>query len=317
LDFDTIVLISTSFLFLATSRGVHVYSTTESLLVRTLPIQDVVSFALSLSNSSFLYVVTSSSEIVLFDWTTGEELKKSFFTLPVSAVAIAQLAATKQDMLFAIQSEDSEDGLRDHITVQNISSTSVRLFFVSMQTLRHLKVLDNGRTIIAASETQLCIGTLNGEPLDASTELADLPSRYVWRTLKTTEPVTCLDAQLRSLSSKKQRVIVDLVFGNAKGEVIVYEDILYKLEENEKFKVKDLGLKPVINHWHREAPATVKWSLDGTNLAIFWRTWLTKDRQLSHIRRQGDCAVSMAARDFQASTPSSLDLCDRIPLCLS
>jgi NET1-associated nuclear protein 1 (U3 small nucleolar RNA-associated protein 17) len=210
---------------------------------------------------------------VLSDWTTGEEIKKSSFTLPISAVAIVQIPGAKQDTLFAIQREESEGDLKDHITVRNISSPSVNLFFVPMQTLRHLKVLDNGRTIIAASETQLCIGTLSGAPLDASTELTDLPSRYVWRTLKTIEPVTCLDAQVRTASSsdtsKKQRLIFDLVFGNLKGEVIVYEDILFKLEENERLKGKDVALKPIVNHWHREARATVKWSFDGKNIAHF------------------------------------------------
>jgi NET1-associated nuclear protein 1 (U3 small nucleolar RNA-associated protein 17) len=267
LNFRLSVLISTRFLFLATSRDVQVYSTSESLLVRSLPIREVVTYSLSLSNSNFLYAVTASREVVLLDWTTGKEIKKSASVMPISAIAIAQISKTNQDTLFAIQREESEDGLRDHITVQDISSPAVRLFFVSMQSLRHLQVLDHGRMIIAASETQICIGTLTGSPLDASTELADLPSRYVWRTLKAIEPVTCLDAQIRTASSsgssKKQRLICDLVFGNLKGEVIVYEDILFKLEENEKLKGKDMALKPIVNHWHREAPATVKWSLDG------------------------------------------------------
>jgi NET1-associated nuclear protein 1 (U3 small nucleolar RNA-associated protein 17) len=265
-------LTSNRYLFLATLREVQVYSTSESLLVRTLPIRHVVTYALSLSNSNFLYVVTSSNKIVLFDWTTGREVKRSAFTLPISGVAVAQISEVKQDTLFAIQKEECEDGLRDHITIQNISSPSVSLFFVSMQTLKYLKVLDNGRTIIAASETQLCIGTLSGAALDASTEPADLPSRYVWRTLKTIEPVTCLDAQVRTTSSsgasKKQRLIVDLVFGNLKGEIIIYEDIVHKLEENEKLKGKDMPLKPIVNHWHREAPSTVKWSLDGKKLCV-------------------------------------------------
>lgn len=234
--------------------------------MRALPIQRVVTYTLSTSNPNLLYAV-SSREIVLFDWTTGKEVKRSASPLPISAIAIARFSETKQDTLFAIQREQSEEGLRDHITVQNISSPPVRLFFVSMQTLKYLKVLSNGRTIITASETQLCVGTLNGPALSASTELSDLPSRYVWRTLRSVEPVTCLDAQVRSASfsgsSKEQRLIVDLVFGNLKGEIIVYEDIVHKLEENEKLKGKDITLKPIVSHWHREAPATVKWSLDG------------------------------------------------------
>ncbi|TLD37489.1 WD40 repeat-like protein [Venturia nashicola] len=263
---DPVFSTDEKFLFLATPRCVQVYSASESRLVRALPIESVVTYTLSVSNPNLLYAV-SSQEIVLFDWTTGKEVKRSASVLPISAIAIARITETKQDTLFAIQREESEECLRDHITVQNISSPAVRLFFVSMQTLKYLKVLGNGRTIIAASETQLCIGTLNGAALNASTELSDLPSRYVWRTLKSVEPVTCLDAQVRTASSpgssKKQRLIVDLVFGNLKGEIIVYEDIVHKLEENEKLKGKDVALKPIVTHWHREAPATVKWSLDG------------------------------------------------------
>lgn len=234
--------------------------------MRALPIESVITYTLSVSNPNLLYAV-SSREIVLFNWTTGQEVKRSASTLPISAIAITQISETKQDTLFAIQREESEEGIRDHITVQNIASPAVRLFFVSMQSLKYLKVLGKGRTIIAASETQLCIGTLNGAALNASTELSDLPTRYVWRTLKSVESVTCLDAQVRTASSsgssKKQRLIVDLVFGNLKGEIIVYEDIVHKLEENEKLKGKDFALKPIVSHWHREAPASVKWSLDG------------------------------------------------------
>lgn len=260
-------LTTTRFLLLATSRGIHVYSASESLLVRTLPISDIVTYALSPSNPNFLYVATSSSDMVLFDWTTGKKIKKSSITLPISAIAVVQIPGTKQDTLFTIQREDSESGLRDHVTVQNISSPSARLFFVPMQTLRHLKVLNNGGIIIAASQTQLCIGTLGGAPLDASTDFEDLPSRYVWRTLKTIEPVNCLDVQTRTVSASgmltKQRLVVDLVFGNLSGKIVIYEDVLFKLEENEKLKGRDAVLKPIVNHWHREAPATVKWSLDG------------------------------------------------------
>lgn len=224
----------------------------------------------------------SSQQIVLFDWITGKEVKQSASTLPISAIAIAGISENKQDTLFAIQREESEEGFRDHITVQSISSPVVRLFFVSMQTLKFLKVLDSGRTIIAASETQLCIGSLSGATFKTSTELSDLPSRYVWRTLKSVEPVTCLDVQVRTASSsgssKKQRLIVDLVFGNLKGEIIVYEDIVHKLEENEKLKSKDVALKPIVSHWHREAPATVKWSLDGKSLT-YQRTYLANFRK--------------------------------------
>lgn len=260
------MLTGTRFLFLATPRDIQVYSTSESLLVRALPIERVVTYTLSTSNPNLLYAV-APRHIVLFDWTTGKEVKRSVSPLPISAIVVARISETQQDTLFSIQREESEEGLRDHITVQNISSPAVRLFFVSMQTLKYLQVLGNGRTIIAASETQLCIGTLNGAALNVSTELSDLPSRYVWRTLKSVEPVTCLDAQVRTASSsgssKKQRLIVDLVFGNLKGEIMVYEDIVHKLEENEKLKGKDVALKPIVSHWHREAPATVKWSLDG------------------------------------------------------
>jgi NET1-associated nuclear protein 1 (U3 small nucleolar RNA-associated protein 17) len=255
------------FLFLATSRGVQVYSASESLLVRTLPVQKTVAYTLSASKPNFLYVATSSGDIFLFDWTTGKKIRQSSGLQAICAIAVAQLPWTKHDALFAIENEESDGVIKDHITIRNITSSSVSLFWVPVQTLRHLKVLDNGRTIFAASETQLVIGTLNGVALDASIELSELPSRYVWRTLNATEVVTCLDAQVRSQpssgTSKKQRLIFDLVLGNVKGEVIVYEDILFKLEENEKLKGKDTFLKPIIYHWHREAPSTVKWSLDG------------------------------------------------------
>lgn len=285
--------------------------------MRALPIERVVTYALSISNPNLLYAV-SSREIVLFDWTTSKEVRRSASSVPIGAIAVARISETKQDTIFAIHREESEEGLRDHITVQSMSSPAVRLFFVSMQTLKYLKVLDNGRTIIAASETHLCIGTLSGAALNASTELSDLPSRYVWRKQKSVEPVTCLDAQVRTASSsgssKKQRLIVDLVFGNLKGEIIVYEDIVHKLEENEKLKGKDNAPKPIVSHWHREAPATVKWSLDGKSIAcITVRIWLTCDRQLCDIWWQGDGAVLVATRDIQASTPPPFDFRHRVP----
>jgi hypothetical protein len=67
-------------------------------------------------------------------------------------------------------------------------------------------------------------------------------------------------------------MMYDLVIGNAKGEIHVYEDIHQKLEENERQKNGKASTIPVIWHWHRKAPKTVKWSLDGMGLVLTCQT---------------------------------------------
>jgi NET1-associated nuclear protein 1 (U3 small nucleolar RNA-associated protein 17) len=275
---------SSRFVFLATKRGVHVYSTATSTLVRTLAtnrLDSVIAYALSSTHPSRLYVANMSGSLILWDWQIGKEIMVVPKKWPIRALAVTQLYGTTHDTVFTIETEHrGEDKQSDHIVSRQFLpdkrgatvTTHVPIFFLHNQDLLFLKIVDGGNTIFASSSQTMIIGNVKSELLSSGIDSNPLlfNRRYIWRELQSNEALTCLDAKVRSRpvghnlarSNKLNAEMYDLVCGGVRGTIYIYEDILHKLEEREAKPNKSL-LVPTLFKWHREAVGAVKWSLDG------------------------------------------------------
>jgi NET1-associated nuclear protein 1 (U3 small nucleolar RNA-associated protein 17) len=82
----------------------------------------------------------------------------------------------------------------------------------------------------------------------------------------------CMPAEDSVMAAKKERQVVDLIAGGARGGIYIYRDILGKLEELRDQGLKKEALVPKVYHWHRRAVHALKWSQDGMES----RWWLSE-----------------------------------------
>jgi NET1-associated nuclear protein 1 (U3 small nucleolar RNA-associated protein 17) len=265
-------------------RGVHVYSTSTSTLVRTLSVsslETVASYALSVTHPNRLYVATEAGSIALWDWQSGREILAVPPKWPIRAMVVTQLYGTTYDTVFTLETERINENIkndrivsRHFLTDKNgqTVSTHVPLFWVENQDLLFLQVVDDGNAIFAASAQKMFFGNIKSELVNSNVDEDPLSfdRRYIWRILESNDPLTCFDAKVRSRpadhkldrSNLLNAKMYDLVCGGIYGDIFIYEDVLHKLEENE-VKPNSSLLAPRLMRWHREAVGAVKWSLDG------------------------------------------------------
>ena len=114
----------------------------------------------------------------------------------------------------------------------------------------------------------MVVGTLGRDANLSADALPTVHAKYRWRHLSSSHAITCTDAILRSAPTQKsvgqQRPTktCSVALGNAKGEVLVYDNIVDQLDKLESGKSARPPLARTLR-WHREAPQTVKWSKDG------------------------------------------------------
>lgn len=145
-----------------------------------------------------------------------------------------------------------------------------------------VRTFDSGRIVIGACGNVLFLGALEsvGEP-----QMFGSVS-YTFFSLSSLDLITSVDARIqtrpRGGSSSGQLLVngathieetdtVDVVVGGVRGTLLVYSDLLAKLQrpgvplaEGER-RAKE-PLEPRKYHWHRKAVYGVKWSRDGKSL---------------------------------------------------
>lgn len=134
--------------------------------------------------------------------------------------------------------------------------------------LTSLKVLDEGKVIIATAGSKMLIGNTQ-RPNEPS--LKDVT--YTWREFDCSTWITSIDIQVNrtdvtSKSSRESQATasaINIVIGGIRGSIFVYDDILEKLtrKENSRARLNNENIDPRKLHWHRNAVASVKWSADG------------------------------------------------------
>ncbi|KAK5249089.1 NET1-associated nuclear protein 1, partial [Cryomyces antarcticus] len=168
-------------LILATKRAVQIYSTSSSLLIRTITMTKshaIAFYALSTLDSDNLYVATSSGSISLWNWVDGKKLTGWDTKSQIRGMATASTKEDAEDTIYTINKRDQRwsinayrvrGELPDEAKVQHIA------LLQSSKPLRSFEVMDGGSHIVAAHTDSLSIGRITSM---RNSELKDL--RYAW-----------------------------------------------------------------------------------------------------------------------------------------
>ena len=288
------------YLLLAYDTSMHVYSTSTSLLTRKLITAKsgfIVGFVLSPTDPNLLYVATNLGSLYKYDWNKGKHLGRWDISSQIFNLAGSDLAPTpaERDIIYTVDKKGQWMITAHRLSGKaDASKTELRTLLKSSEPVTALKVLAGGKIIVASSGPRLMIGTSD---LAVPASLNDLS--YVWRELSCPEWITSLDARSPSDASRvpgtglvgtnppksKGQPAVDIVVGDLKGAIFVYEDLLGKLVRKERRgkSVTGQDLTPQRLHWHRNGVATTKWSLDGAYNGPM--KWMATDmyRQLRYI----------------------------------
>ena len=277
----------------------HVYSTSTSLLTRKLTVAKsgiIVGFVLSPTDANFLYVATNSGSIHKYDWNKGKHLGRWDISSQISSLAASEPSpnSAERDTIYTVDRTGQWMITAHRLSGKaEASKTEVRTLLKSSEPLTTLKVLAGGRIIVASSGPRLMIGSTD---LAGPALLNDLS--YVWREISCPEWITSLDARTPSdtpqvpgsgavgtkPSKPKGQAAVDIVVGDLKGSIFVYEDLQGKLIRKERGKAVTVqDLTPQRLHWHRYGVATTKWSLDGAYNASLKSMDTDLYRQLRNI----------------------------------
>ena len=253
----------------------------------------IVGFVLSPTDANLLYVATSSGSIYRYDWNKGKnvgrwDISSQIFNLTGSDSAAAP---SERDILYTVDKKGQWMITAHRLSGKaDASQTELRTLLKSPEPLTALKVLAGGKIIVATSGSHLMIGCSDPASPPSLNDLS-----YVWREISCPEWITSIDVRVPSVASQapgsvavrvkssntKGQGPMDVVVGDLKGSIFVYEDLLGKLIRKERHgeSVRGQDLTPQQLHWHRNGVSTTKWSLDGV-----WRA--TMRRMSANIFRQ-------------------------------
>lgn len=263
----------------------QIYSSTTSLLVISLHVEDVSAYALSAANPALLYVATRNGQISIWNWLEGQRVNRWTIDSQIVAMTAVVTDSSDQDTVFTL-----DKGKKWMVTAHKFggkedpTKTDVVTLLKHDNPLRSFKVLDKGFGICAISLDGFVVGKRTGSIKSASS-LKDLS--YTWREVKTTEPPTCFSVRTGSLiavakqAKKKTQppasgAAVDVAVGGLSGRVLVYLDVFNKLDMNEspsKAVHSSSALTVRELHWHREAVGALGWSLDGKRHLHVWKMY--------------------------------------------
>jgi len=282
------------YLILAKESHIEVYSSSTSSLVRSLAIgyhSPISSCSLSTANPNILFVSTFAGTIYKWDWVEGKKIARWDVSSEITRLATAAMPNADEDTVYTIDKSDKRG--KWMITAHKLMAgnqapgSELSTLCKSQEPITGIKVMDGGMILVATCGKRLMIGLKNELH---QTSLAT--TTYTWRETMLPEYITCFDVRLpnssvplrseklnsRNVGSKSS---VDIVVGNIKGEIYILKDFLCILMQRERPDKagKPASLAAPLQHWHREAISTVKWSRDGK---IPW----------SHLRNHIDLLVS-------------------------
>lgn len=264
------------FLLIAYGTSIAVYSTSTSLLARQLRIHkadSISAFAFSSTTQSHLYLSTISGTIEKWDWIEGLRLNHWRISSSIYSLVTGKqnLGTLDTDLVYTIDKKGQEPWLLSvHCLAggEDGAKTDVKTLLTNQQALSSVKVLENGRVIVATSGSQLMFGS--SDELAPST-LKDIS--YTWRIIECPEFIVSTDIRVRP-SEKIQKMSkevrskansFDIAVGGLKGPIHIYEDLLRKIIKRDRraSKGSSVDVTPRRLHWHRNAVHAVKWSADG------------------------------------------------------
>lgn len=289
-------------LILANQSAVHVYSNKNSILLRSLNAPGratLTDYELSRSDTNHLYVASKDGQISKWDWSTGELLSCWESNRQIEFLySVKSANADNIEMLIICSGCKGSDETEFEVLYLSYRKRSIvdrtSILRTPEKTLG-LWISDDGNAIMAFSYNKLYIGSrqTNSSPSERS-------DSWSWRELPLTQNLVSFNVRQRNNTESRGKTAqpIDVAVGSQNGEIIIYDDILGALTGVEKKGPSHVvDLIPRKLHWHRNAAKSVKWSRDGKKhsretvktLLIYIL------RELSYLRRSGDCSRHLAA----------------------
>jgi NET1-associated nuclear protein 1 (U3 small nucleolar RNA-associated protein 17) len=278
------VLTSIRFLIVAHGKSVHVYSTSNSLLHRSINLfvdesliepQYIAAYGLSPTDPNILWLACSDGTVYKVNWASGEGGDRSWKTsdagLTHMTVASMDSDGRKRDVVFTTEKKGEVWRISAHeLSIRGTSPiVQSRVIYTSPKPIHIIKTTGEGDVIIAASEERVLLGTLR------STDFGTIERiKYEFRIFESTDFVSSMDIRVskraadpgRKVTKLDKIGIVDVVVGDVRGAIFVHNDLLANLIRSQTLTVEvpnSINLIPRKLHWHRKAVHSVKWSLDG------------------------------------------------------
>ncbi|KAB8304819.1 hypothetical protein EYC80_004160 [Monilinia laxa] len=275
IDADPIFSEDEKYLILANRMSLLVYSTSDSLLTRTIRFDHskhtfahIVAYKFSPTDSNIVWVALSDGAIYRLDWTTGAGNDQSWKISSTGCI---------------------------HMTVASMISAGRRrdVVFTTETPINYLQTAHGGSVLLAASGKSVLLGYVRNLDFDTTDKV-----RYVFRVFDSTSTILSLDARVSPRTSTDDRNIpkkipvVDVVVGDSRGVIFLHRDLLGNLIQSEnKSYASMINLVPAKLHWHRKGVQTVKWSLDGNyiisggseTVLVLWQLDTGKKQFLPHM----------------------------------
>lgn len=300
------------FLIVAHRQSIQVYSTSTSLLHRSIDLTvngsrpanvRIVAYALSETDPSMIWVACSDGAVYHINWVTGSGTDQFWTTSSMGMTHMTASSMTSagrtRDIVFTTE-ERRDGGWR--VTAHELTPpgsnipTVARTIYTSTQPIHILKVVKNGNLIVAASESRVLVANLRTADFDSVDKI-----RYEFRVFESSDYISSIDVRVtaanksqKSKSKAETFGVVDVVVGDVKGSIFVHSDLLRKMIQSQNAVASGkpaVDMLPRKMHWHRKAVQSVKWSKDGNYLIsggsetvlVLWQLDTGKKTFLPHL----------------------------------
>ena len=268
-------------MLVAFNSALHVYASETSLLLRKLRLRDerdlMAGFAFSSRNPDRVYIGTRAGFIDEWDWREGKRLGTWNTRCSIRALATVKIQDVSSSNSLVYTSDETLSGEQLYsITAHRLfggkeaDKTELKTLWKTEKPVQFLTILDEGKTIVAASGETILLGTTaEADP----SNLSEL--KYTWRQISCSDYITSMDVRLApkepesTMKSKKVKKAyqqaADIAVGTLHGYIYIYQDLVGQLTAHESSPSNAVE-DPQKIHWHRNAVSSVKWSKDGNYL---------------------------------------------------
>lgn len=271
------------FLIVANRTAIQVYSTSNSLLTRSIKLTidpktranaRIITYCLSPTDPDLVWVACSDGAVYSINWTSGAGADQYWGISSTGCihmtVASMESAGRRRDVVFTTEAK-KDGGWR--VTANELAppkgpiQTVARTIYTSNQRIQFLKAGKEGAVIVAASGKSVLLGSLRSADFGTVDKI-----KYEFRVFESSDVISSLDLQITDrpkaavLADKgaKRYPVVDVVVGDVRGSIFVHNDLLQNIVRSQRNTAGEgIHLIPRKLHWHRQAVHTVKWSLDG------------------------------------------------------
>ena len=333
LEHDPILTADDQHLILWARSDVRVYSRSTSLLIRKLQPRlkgaddVVVGCAISRTNSAHLLIATSSGVVSAWNWSEGGRIRKWKVGGGLASILPLSSESNVEHIACVHRRYDEKEST---ISIRNLDAFSeypVSTFEILKR--KHLSpnilAFEETGVLVATTHNHLVLGYCPGfKPEDKTTPV------FYWRELKLPSHLVSFDARSSVQHRAGNTPRVDIAVGAQSGEILVYEDLLFRLMGKEK-KNPNAEITARILHWHRQAVSSVKWSSDGNYLIsggretvlVIWQLDTNNKQFLPHLtseilniavsERGSSYALRLGDNSVMVLSSANLDATTNIP----